>query len=649
MFKNTFISFIFLFILFVSNAHSVDYSYTNTLNSDQNGTIEGLPCQTDKECSIQLNISSNGSPALGNYLCAQNQCKFVVASGQPCYDASDCAAYHYYINNIFEKSLDIDTLCDARNEKLNSRCDDVWDNSTNHTFKDPQKFCGGIPVGENCSLVATNVDPCDQSSQCINSTDNVMICDNNSSKSNSDILIGVIICLAGNIILNIGLNVQKFAFTKYQEKISKDVNREVEDNDASLSNDKKDTNFVPGRSSLSAPSNRPATSHRWHKKFEKLTFWKQIVVSPLWVTGLSIYVGGTMMGFVALKFAPQSLVAPLGAISLITNLLIAPILHKQKLSYSDTIGVIIIVGGCVIITFVPGDTIQDYDLCVLMSIFQRKGTIIYLSIIACFIISLYLFIRFVEKVKPKTEQNVSKKNSVLPSSSKNDENYLSMRDNSKFTNDYINLTHQDSLKRNSFLSSTSYSSDSHTPSQHIELVQVLQDSDTSNEISDASNNNENIKKSTTQRNSTTTITSVKDVKERILLPIAYAILASSMATMTTLFAKSLINLLSESLFHNNNQFTYFPSWIILIITVTTAFGQVYWLNMGLKKYDALIQVPIFFCNWTVFDIIGGGIYYDEFKSYSIKKYGMFIVGVLLIFSGVGILSKRLANLSKEEE
>jgi len=89
--------------------------------------------------------------------------------------------------------------------------------------------------------------------------------------------------------------------------------------------------------------------------------------------------------------------------------------------------------------------------------------------------------------------------------------------------------------------------------------------------------------------------------------------------------------------------------MILLITVSTAIGQVYWINMGLKKYDALLQVPVFYCNWSLFDIIGGGIYYDEFHNFNTKKYVMFILGVCLIFFGVSLLSKRLAMLTKEEE
>ncbi|CAG8598636.1 24468_t:CDS:10 [Cetraspora pellucida] len=558
-----------------ANDHRIPKKRT-LLHLDQNYTIQGLSCQTDFDC----NNSSNNPPVLGNYLCAQNRCKFVVAAGQPCHDVSDCSAYYYYSSVSQKLPNDIDFLCSASNEKLESICGNVWENFAylpNFTLEGSRKFCGGIPLNESCSLVATDVDPCDYSLQCVNvnSIDNVKRCENvNSSKSDS-VILGVFICLTGNIILNIGLNVQKFAFTRGME----------------------DTNLMPTRvnSNPSVPSTGSVSSHKWYKKFEKLMFWKQIVVSPLWVMGLLIYIGGTMMGFVALKFAPQSLVAPLGAISLITNLLIAPILHKQKLVRSDIIGVVIIVGGCVMITFVPGDAIQG-----------------------CFIILLYLFIRVVEKRiadQVKAAKNASNRNSIQLSKIN-----LSMGDNNNNNID-INITPQDLLQQNRFF-------DSLTSSQHIEL----QTSDTSDKISDILNNNENIQR-----------------QERILLPIAYAILASSMATMTTLFAKSLINLLSESLFHDNNQFKDFSSWIILIVTLVTAFGQVYWLNMGLKKYDALIQVPIFFCNWTIFDIIGGGIYYDEFRSYSIKKYAMFIVGVLLIFFGVGMLSKRLASLSKEEE
>ncbi|KAJ2850833.1 hypothetical protein IWW36_001557 [Coemansia brasiliensis] len=67
-----------------------------------------------------------------------------------------------------------------------------------------------------------------------------------------------------------------------------------------------------------------------------------------------------------------------------------------------------------------------------------------------------------------------------------------------------------------------------------------------------------------------------------------------MAALTTLFAKTLVNLLSVSLFDHDNQFTSFLPWAILLITVFTAASQVYWINQGLLRYDALLQVPVFY-------------------------------------------------------
>jgi hypothetical protein len=116
-----------------------------------------------------------------------------------------------------------------------------------------------------------------------------------------------------------------------------------------------------------------------------------------------------------------------------------------------------------------------------------------------------------------------------------------------------------------------------------------------------------------------------------------------------MFLQSLINLLNASFIQHDNQFKDLLSWTILFITVSTAIGQVYWINMGLKKYDALLQVPIFYCNWSLFDIIGGGIYYDEFHNFGTIKYVGFIIGIVLIFFGVFLLSKRLSKLTKEEE
>ena len=78
----------------------------------------------------------------------------------------------------------------------------------------------------------------------------------------------------------------------------------------------------------------------------------------------------------------------------------------------------------------------------------------------------------------------------------------------------------------------------------------------------------------------------------------------------------------------------------------TAFSQIYWINMGLARYDALLQIPVFYVVWTLFDVIGGGIYYGEFSHFEPLQFVLFCVGVGVIFTGVVVLAGRLKNLEQ---
>ena len=121
-----------------------------------------------------------------------------------------------------------------------------------------------------------------------------------------------------------------------------------------------------------------------------------------------------------------------------------------------------------------------------------------------------------------------------------------------------------------------------------------------------------------------------------------------MGTITVLFAKATVHLLSAT-FAGNNQFTTFTSYFFTLVTITTAVSQIYWINMGLARYDALLQVPVFFVVWTMFDVIGGGIYYDEFSGFKTHQFILFCGGITIIFIGVAVLAGRLKQLHDKEK
>jgi hypothetical protein len=76
-----------------------------------------------------------------------------------------------------------------------------------------------------------------------------------------------------------------------------------------------------------------------------------------------------------------------------------------------------------------------------------------------------------------------------------------------------------------------------------------------------------------------------------------------MATLLTLFAKATSYLLAAT-FTGSNQFTSFPAYLFTFITLFCAVSQIYWINLGLARYDALLQIPVFYVVWTLFDVIG---------------------------------------------
>jgi surface polysaccharide O-acyltransferase-like enzyme len=119
--------------------------------------------------------------------------------------------------------------------------------------------------------------------------------------------------------------------------------------------------------------------------------------------------------------------------------------------------------------------------------------------------------------------------------------------------------------------------------------------------------------------------------------------------MTVLFAKATIHLIEPTLFQNNNQFTSIEAYMFTVITLFTAVSQIYWINNGLARYDALIQIPVFYVSWTLFDVVGGGIYYEEFRGFSVHQFILFCLGIVVIFCGVFVLAGRLKSISDSEK
>jgi len=73
------------------------------------------------------------------------------------------------------------------------------------------------------------------------------------------------------------------------------------------------------------------------------------------------------------------------------------------------------------------------------------------------------------------------------------------------------------------------------------------------------------------------------------------------------------------------------------------------MNTALKMYDALFIIPMLQVIWLLFGVLGGGIFYDEFRALSTTASIMFAVGILILVSGVVLLAPRKKDTNTQRE
>eukprot|EP00040_Diaphanoeca_grandis_P016455 m.84867 g.84867 ORF g.84867 m.84867 type:complete len:431 (+) comp25818_c1_seq1:221-1513(+) len=133
--------------------------------------------------------------------------------------------------------------------------------------------------------------------------------------------LGAIIAVAASVFVNIGLNVQKYAHTKAARKRT-----DIEEQGGA------------------APSSGSA--------FTTCTWW----------LGIAIQLSGETGNAIAYMFAPTSIIAPLGAIGLLANLVISSCFLGERFRLLDLFGVLACTGGAVVIAIFspPEPTITNY-------------------------------------------------------------------------------------------------------------------------------------------------------------------------------------------------------------------------------------------------------------------------------------------------
>ena len=122
-----------------------------------------------------------------------------------------------------------------------------------------------------------------------------------------------------------------------------------------------------------------------------------------------------------------------------------------------------------------------------------------------------------------------------------------------------------------------------------------------------------------------------------LLPFSYAAISAIIGTQSVLLAKSSSELVRTTL-GGKNQFNSPFTYFILTAWITSMVFWLYRMNAALRKFDGVFIIPVLQVVWTLFSIIGGGVYFREFSAFNAVDIGLFTLGVCIVIFGVYLLA-----------
>ena len=123
------------------------------------------------------------------------------------------------------------------------------------------------------------------------------------------------------------------------------------------------------------------------------------VYRTYWLLGMVGIVLAAIFDFVALAFGPQSVIAPIGSLTMVANALIAPWMHGEKLHPQVLKATAIIIVGCATAVASASHSNNICDVDKLFELYFTGRFALYLAVVGTIIVSLILFVKRAERLK----------------------------------------------------------------------------------------------------------------------------------------------------------------------------------------------------------------------------------------------------------
>lgn len=119
---------------------------------------------------------------------------------------------------------------------------------------------------------------------------------------------------------------------------------------------------------------------------------------PKWACGLLMVVAGGLLDFVALGFAPQSLITPVGGFTMVANVFFAHYFLNETFGRSDAAATALIVAGVVQVALFADKSETCYTAEELVSFYSRTAFLVYAAVVGVLLVVFLCWVRHIEGV-----------------------------------------------------------------------------------------------------------------------------------------------------------------------------------------------------------------------------------------------------------
>jgi drug/metabolite transporter (DMT)-like permease len=298
--------------------------------------------------------------------------------------------------------------------------------------------------------------------------------------------------------------------------------------------------------------------------------------------------GAGLCDFAAFGFAPMSLVAPTGALTIAINAVLAYLFFGERLSGVEIMGTALILVGSITAIAVGSRSDSEATLDDLLHLYTRPAVIIYGIINVGVVVLSFFYISLHEKamrLKAEEEEERRERGSK------------------------VGIDAESS-------SSTPLVSPTDGPDS---LPPDLSPED---------------------KPPVTAATAILRLSWRDRLrALASALLSSGLSSWTNLMGKSAVELVKTTV-QGSNQMNSLTAWVFLAAVVGCAVLQLRAMSYMMRSFDAVLVVPIYQCLYVMLMILTGIVYFNEGASLTREKIPIFIGAILVCMCGIICITQR---------